>query len=232
MKYETRSKVYKLVCSDGHYYYGSTITSLQHRLSHHKSSSETMTSKLYGHIRAIGWNNVEIELVEAPVCKNRTELRMAENVHILRSKDDPLCLNTLNSYTSEEDKRQMEKERQTRNKDHRKEVVKQYYDAHKDEINKRSKQYYEEHKADLQTKQKEYLEQNKETINAQRKQYYEANKERLCQEKREKRNQDKETAIQKGRDYREKNRERINELKRIAYHKSKPASTDTPNLKE
>jgi len=215
------SKIYKLVCDDGYYYYGSTIQTLDERLWHHRGSSKTMTSKLYSHMREIGLEKVRIELVETVVCRNRKELRTVENKYILADINDTMCLNTLRSYTSETEKRAMEKERQTRNKDHRAEVVHSYYETHKDEINDRHKSYYSENKDVIGGKQKEYNEKHKDDIKSQRKQYYDENKERLCREKREKREENKEETKQKQSEYREKNRERINQLKRDAYSNKK-----------
>ena len=63
MGYNT-GKIYKLLCDDDHYYYGSTITTLINRFYNHKSSSKLMTSKLYKHINNIGWDKVKILLVE------------------------------------------------------------------------------------------------------------------------------------------------------------------------
>lgn len=220
MGYEN-SKIYKLVCDDGHYYYGSTMQTMKDRLQNHKGSSKTMTSRLYTHIQEIGWDKVRIECVEEVSCKNRKELRIIENKYITEHRNDKLCLNTLRSYTPEDEKKVMEKERQTRNKEHRKEVVHRYYEDHKDEILERGKQYYEENKQHLQTKHKEYLEKNKEQVNLQRKKFYEENKERLCREKREKRQQNAEESRQRMKEYREQNRERINQQKRESYMRNK-----------
>lgn len=215
------STIYKLICEDGHYYYGSTIVSLRMRLHGHKESSKTMTSRVYKHIVEIGWDKVKIECIERVSCKDRKELREVENKYILENRNDPLCLNTLRAYTSEGEKRNMEKERQTRNKSHRAEVVHKYYAEHKEEIRERGKQYYDENKEHLQIQNKQYQEQNKEQIQLQRKKYYDENKERLCREKREKREKNKEDAKQKQKEYRDKNREKINQRKRELYHSKK-----------
>lgn len=231
MGYED-AKIYKLTCEDGCYYYGSTIVSLKARLWHHKESSKTMTSKVYSHIRTLGWDKVTIELVQAVSCANRKELRIIENTYIQSKKDDPKCLNTLRAYTSDDEKARMEKERQTRNADHRKEVVHTYYENHKDTINERHRQYYQDHKETLSAKSKAYNEAHKDKITEQRKQYYKEHKDRLCREKREMRAENPDHYRQKAKEYREKNRERIREAKRRAYHAKKvvvpTATTDTP----
>jgi hypothetical protein len=213
------AKIYKLICNDGHYYYGSTITELRRRLWNHKKSSETMTSKVYNHINSIGWNNVKIELVELYSCNNREELRIKENLFILESKDDKLCLNTLNAHTPIEEKKRMEKERQTKNKIHRSEVVHAYYEKNKDTIRKNAKNNYILNKNEHQKKCKQYNETNKDSIAKQRKQYYNENKDKLCEEKKKIRKT--EEYKQYMRDYRNKNKERINQLKRDKYVKNK-----------
>ena len=224
MGYET-SKIYKLVCADGHYYYGSTIQTLNERLQHHKGSSNTQTSKIYTHIREIGWDKVHIELVQSVSCENRKQLRVIENTYIVSNIKDQLCLNTLRSHTTDDEKRSMEKQRHDRTKDHRKVVVHKYYEEHKNEINERHKTYYVENKDSLTVKHREYIEKNKNDIQAQRKRYYDENKERLCKEKREKIEQNKEEYKQKREEYREKNRGRINKLKRENYQKKKEITT-------
>ena len=220
MGYET-SKIYRLLCDDGCYYYGSTITSLKERLWHHKESAKTMQSRVYTHIRTIGLDKVTIELVEALVCKDRKELRMRENIYIQSNKDDPKCLNTLRAYTSEEEKATMEKTRQQATTEHRKEVVRAYYEAHKDEIRERQHQYYNDNKETLNQKSREYNEANALAIKGQRKNYYDENRERLSKEKRDRRAQNPEFYKQKAKEYREANRERILAHKRAAYAASR-----------
>jgi len=229
MGYEN-SKIYRILCKDGCYYYGSTITSLKERLWHHKESAKTMTSKIYTHIRSIGWENVTIELIETPVCKDRKELRIRENFYIESSKNDPNCLNTLRAYTSEEEKSVMEKTRQQKNAEHRKQVVHQYYETHKDKICERHQQYYEENKAKFKERCQEYNAIHKTEIQEQRKKFYDENKERLCREKREKRAQNPELYRQKSREYREKNAERIRESKRKYRLAKKTAEGDNSPL--
>lgn len=208
MGYED-AKVYRLTCSDGCYYYGSTIQSLKERLWHHKESSKTMTSKVYSHIRTLGWDKVTIDLVQSVSCANRKELRVIENAYIQSKKDDPNCLNTLRAYTSDEEKVRMERERQTKNATHRKEVVHAYHESNKDTINERHKTYYQEHKNEFAERSRAYNQSHRAEIAEQRKRYYEENKERLCREKREKRAQNPDYYRQKDKEYRERERKPV-----------------------
>jgi hypothetical protein len=218
MGYEC-GKIYRLICDDGHYYYGSTIQDLNKRLWHHHSSSKTMKSKVYSYINTVGWNRVKIELIEKFPCQNRRELRIKENEYIQKDKNNDLCLNTLNAYTGEDEKKIMEKERKIRNKDYRLKTLNDYYEKNKEEINKKRRDFYQENKEIIKLKNKEYQKKNRDNIKNQRKLYYEENKEKICKEKKEHREANREETIRKRKEYREKNKERINEQKRIAYSK-------------
>jgi hypothetical protein len=200
------AKIYRLTCSDGCYYYGSTIQSLKERLWHHKESSRTMTSKLYSHIRTIGWDAVTIDLVQSLSCTNRKELRIIENTYIQSRKDDPNCLNTLRAYTSDEEKAKLERDRHSATADHRKEVVHAYYESHRDTIAERHAQYYHDHKEELRAKSTAYNASHRAEIKEQRKRHYEEHKERLCREKREKRAQNPEHFKQIAKKHRERMR--------------------------
>lgn len=208
------SKIYKLVCDDGHYYYGSTIAQLKSRLCGHKDSAKTMTSRLYNHINSIGWDKVKIELVEEFACANRTEIRMKEDEYISKSKEDPLCLNTLPAYASDDQKQQRTAMYYETNKETILERNRQYVQTNKEAVAEKHKEYYEKNKEELQIKHNEYMIKNAEAIKKQRKEFYEMNKERLCAEKRAKRAQDPEGHRNKMKEYCDKNRERINIQKR------------------
>ena len=212
-----QSKIYKLLCDDGHYYYGSTIAKLKSRLHGHKDSSKTMTSRLYSHINSIGWDKVRIELVETFSCANRTEIRMKENEYILAAKSDPLCLNTLVAYASDAEKQERAVTYYQTNKEAILERNRNYVVTHKEVVAEKHKEYYEKNKEALQVKHNEYIANNADAVKAQRKEFYEKNKERLCAEKRAKRLANPEETRKKMREYRDKNRERINMQKRKDY---------------
>jgi hypothetical protein len=91
-KYDS-SKIYKLVCNDGYYYIGSTIQELNNRLNNHKKLSKTGVNKAYNYINSIGWDNVEIELIEKYKCNSKQELNNREEYYLNNSKEDDLCLN-------------------------------------------------------------------------------------------------------------------------------------------
>jgi hypothetical protein len=215
-------KIYKLHCSNGYYYYGSTITSLAKRLYSHKQSSKKMTSKVYNEINKNGWDNVTIELIELCPCNNRIELRKRENFFIEKYKNDEHCLNTLNSYTSIETKNKQIKDRHLKNKEHRAEVTHNYYINNTDSIAEYNSKYYIDNKEKINKRHKHYLSLNEGNIKNQRKQFYDDNKERLCKEKRDKLlEQDPEEVRRRRKEYRDKNKDQINRLKRESYIKRK-----------
>ena len=72
--YETRystGKIYKLVNNvDDHIYIGSTCTSLSKRKHQHKlSSNQFPERKVYKHLSGLGWENIEIVLIEEYLVK-------------------------------------------------------------------------------------------------------------------------------------------------------------------
>ena len=67
-------KIYQLVCNEtGEVYIGSTINSLEYRLSKHEMSTNTCYSK-----QIIDRNNYYIELLETYPCNNEFELNLKE----------------------------------------------------------------------------------------------------------------------------------------------------------
>jgi group I intron endonuclease len=74
-------KIYKVFCKCGceKFYIGSTIHSLKRRMSGHRSQSRLgQKSPLQTHIREVGEDNFDIELVENYPCKNKQELNKKE----------------------------------------------------------------------------------------------------------------------------------------------------------
>lgn len=72
-------KIYKLVNNcDGKIYVGSTCSTLSKRKGDHKSRSKKSNYKVYQHLNKIGWDNVEIILIEKYECKCKDELHARE----------------------------------------------------------------------------------------------------------------------------------------------------------
>lgn len=81
-------KIYKLINKlDNEMYVGSTCLELKNRLCCHKCFAKTHQSQLvYKHLNAIGWQNVDIVLIEEYPCFNKTELEIREKYWIFQLK--------------------------------------------------------------------------------------------------------------------------------------------------
>lgn len=123
-----KGKIYKLYCDDGHYYYGSTLDKyLCKRLAGHRCQCDdprNISTKLYIHIRQIGWDRVKIVLVEEFEYTTREDMRKRENEYIVKSLSDELCLNHNRSFTTPEEKLQLSKEYKQKVREVNKEIVK------------------------------------------------------------------------------------------------------------
>lgn len=101
------AKIYKLLCDDGHYYYGSSCNELRVRFQQHKEDSKKNPyQKVYSHINELGWDKVSIVLVEEYPCETKSQLRQREDWYIRPSITDALCLNQRKSHWNEEDERE------------------------------------------------------------------------------------------------------------------------------
>ena len=78
-------KVYKLVNNvDDEIYVGSTCSELRKRKNDHKSKSlgKRKNQSNYQHLNQVGWDNIEIILIEAVNCNNKDELHRRERYWI------------------------------------------------------------------------------------------------------------------------------------------------------
>ena len=190
MGYEN-AKIYRLDCGDGHYYYGSTINELRVRLYQHKKASACQPYRVYQHINTIGWENVKIVLVEEYPCDNRKELNKKETKYISAHKSDPLCLNTILSVISEEQRKEHKRKHYEKNKEALAEYHKQKRTGNPD-VAEYQRQYREEHKEELKEKKKQYYLRHKEEDNARCLNRYYRNREAILLKKKEKYHEKKE----------------------------------------
>lgn len=177
MGYES-GKIYKLQCSDGKYYFGSTIRSLAARLSSHKSvSKNTQTNNTYNHINAIGWDNVMISLIELFPCETKQQLLEREVWFINEHKDDILCLNTRNPIADNTPEA----------KQKHKDKCKEYYVQHRDEVLQNRREYQIENREKRTEYNSDYRKQHSEKLKEYNKQYAIDNRERRNRLARERR---------------------------------------------
>jgi hypothetical protein len=184
MGYE-KGKIYKLQCADGHYYYGSTINELRVRLQGHKYASRKHPYRVYQHINAVGWNTVTIELIESYPCENRRELNRKESEYIASHKTDPLCLNHIFSFITEEQKKDHKRQYTERNK----EALAEYHRKTRignPAVVEYQRQYRETHKEDLKEKKRQYHALNKEQAHARARAWYLQNREQILAAKKAK----------------------------------------------
>lgn len=217
-KYQT-GKIYSLICDDGHYYIGSTISDLECRLSNHKYlSKKNKNRNVYKHINNIGWENVIIELVENYPCNTKTELNNREDYYIKEAKDnnDEFCLNINRALVLQEEKKENMKIYYENNKNIILERSQKYRNEHREEI----KEYFKQHNIKRADKKIEYMKnyaiENKDKVIESRKKYYENNKDKV---------------IKKNKEYVEKNREIVKERKKIWAEKNKEQIREKSKIK-
>ena len=132
MDYST-SKIYRLQCSSGSFYIGSTRNVLSKRLCEHKQKSITYPERrVYKHILENGgWANCKIVLIEAFPCANRQELVKKEDEYIRNQKETPECLNIFYAFETPAQKKERRKVYKLENIDiiHAKDKI--YRDTHK-----------------------------------------------------------------------------------------------------
>ena len=202
-------KVYKLTNEiDDKVYVGSTCQSLSRRLRGHKyDAKRSPNSPVYVHINKIGWDKVEIVLIENYPCNSEKELKFREKFYqeLLKSE-----LNTLSPILSEDERKQKDADRcriyRQNNVEKLKEMNKKKYERNKGKILEEMKKYYQDNAEKIKQKNITYYHDNKEKSNERCKKYRLDNKESL------------KAASKK---YRLDNREKLIQLERIKYQNNK-----------
>jgi hypothetical protein len=179
-----KSKIYKLECEDGCYYYGATSGSLEMRLCGHKMASTKQPYRVYKHINGIGWDKVKITLVEEYPCDSKKELNKRESEFIYEARKDEKCLNTILSFATEEqrqEKRDKYFETYVRRVTDKRIKYKhdygiKYREQKGDELKQKKSEYYYTNKEDRDKKNMENYYKNKEEILRKKKEKYHAKK--------------------------------------------------------
>ena len=164
----SRGKIYKLVNNvDDKIYVGATCGTLRLRKSRHKSKSKFCPDRtVYKHFNEIGWENVNIILIEEIKCESKMELSRRERHWIDELKPDlnlVVPLRTMEEYYID-------------NKEIIVERSKNRYLNNKESILTKKKQYRQDNKESISIKAKEYRQDNKESISIKAKEYYQNNK--------------------------------------------------------
>ena len=160
-------KIYKLVNNvDDEIYVGSTCNPLYKRKGSHKSSAKIHPNiKVYNHLNEVGWENVEIVLIENFSCDLKDELHRRERYWIDTLK--PSLNKVIPTRTNQEYKQIPEVKNNNR-------IWMNENYTHKPENKQRKKNY-----------DAEYNKANKEVISQKKKEYRKANKELISQKKKE-----------------------------------------------
>ena len=183
----SRGKIYKLVNDiDDEIYVGSTCSPLYVRLAGHKMTSYcTPKRQVYAHVLKIGWENVDIVLIEEFPCDSKMQLHKRER------------------YWIEELKPSLNKSIPTR-------TAAEYRKEHKEERRAGKKKYRENNREKVLADKKKYRENNREKVLADKKKYRENNREMILEKKRQYRDENKEAInAQKRQKYADKKNERI-----------------------
>jgi hypothetical protein len=137
-------KIYRLVNSvDSEEYVGSTCGTLVKRLYRHKTKSKELpNNRFYNHCGKVGWDKVQIVLVEEYACLNRVELEQRERYWIEELRP------TLNCRIPT----QTRKEYYVNNRD----KFIEYNRIHREEKKEYNKKYYEENKEEERQRKREY----------------------------------------------------------------------------
>jgi len=131
--------IYKFCCKDTtikDIYVGSTCNFTRRKFQH-KSACNTETSKrhhlkVYSFIRENGgWTNWDMIMIEQFSCENKREKEQRERYWIDELKPS---LNSVNPFTTKEEKKTQMKEYYENNKDTLKQYSKDYYEKNRDSI--------------------------------------------------------------------------------------------------
>lgn len=231
----SNGKIYYILCNDNYYYIGSTINNINKRLSYHKQCSNRFPNRrIYKHIHSIGWDNVNIEVLEEYPCNNIKELHERENYHIKQYLDDEYCLNIKKAVLTKEELLQYAKEYRDNHKeqiseykinynilnsDKKAEYNKKYVEENKEIVEEKRKKYYEENKEVITEKNKKYTEKNKDLVAQRKKLWVEKNKDLIKEKSKIKRQENKEKIQEKGKQYYEENKEKM--LKKFKEYREK-----------
>ena len=194
----SRGKVYKLVNNvDNEIYVGSTIQSLTQRKAGHKRKAvDVPYRRVYQHLNTIGWDNVEIVLIENYPCQSKEELNARERYWIEELKPS---LNKLIPTRTAQEYRQD-------NTDKIKEKMREYLQKNADNIREQKREYHQKNADLIKEKQREYRQNNSDKIKEYQREYRQNNADQIKEKRRE---------------YLQKNADQIKEQKRQYYLRKK-----------
>jgi len=159
-KYD-EGKIYKITCNNTNkFYIGSTIQTLQQRLTEHKKKYNLYLKKKYTYnssFEIIKNNNYKIELIEFYKCNNKKELQLKEGEYIRNYFFD---VNNVNIQVEG----RTHKEWRQDNKEKLNEYMKNYKEENKDNYKKYNQTYKNKNKEQIKEANKKYREDNKDKL--------------------------------------------------------------------
>lgn len=168
-------KIYRLVNSvDNEEYVGSTCGKLSKRLFVHKChAKEKIGRRVYKHLNEIGWENVEIVLVEEYPCENKMELERRERYWIEELKPSlNMCIPTRSKKEWEAENADRLKEYQAQwrmeNAEHLKKEKQRWATENRDKTNEYKEKWAANNVDKVREKNARWYAENKEAINARK----------------------------------------------------------------
>tara|TARA_R110000851_G_C12898354_1_gene547889 strand:- start:42 stop:689 length:648 start_codon:yes stop_codon:yes gene_type:complete len=201
---------YKLHCNTCDDIYIGCTSNFNNRKCEHKGSVNNPNRKNYNTKKAQfirdngGWDNWKMSPLEIKKDLRKREAECYETE--LLEKYKPSLNSMLNSFVTDEQK---------------KERIKEYNKTRPKRDPEKTKEYYQDNKEKIKEWKAKYDEENKELIHQKKKEYYEKNKEQINEKSKKYRENNKELIRQKSKKYYEENKERINAKRMENYYKSK-----------
>lgn len=182
-KYQ-KGKIYKLVNNvDDKIYVGSTASTLTKRKCGHKHKAKSeIDRRVYKHLNEIGWENVEIVLVENYPCNSKDELNARERKWIEELKAE---LNITMPTRTQQDIAKSKRKWQQNNKEKVAEKKRQWEQDNKEKIAARVKQYRQDNKEKIAEWTRQYQQDNKEKVAEKNRKYQQNNKAKIAEQRRQ-----------------------------------------------
>jgi hypothetical protein len=158
------AKIYRLVNKvDDEIYVGSTCSPLSKRLYEHKHMAKIKPNrKVYQHLNNIGWENVNVILIEEYPCENKMQLERKERQYIETLKA------SLNGYIPT--RRKQEWYIENAEKEHEKQA--KYRAENADKICEYQAKYHKENAEKISERKAKYRLEHRDAVNAKQRERY------------------------------------------------------------
>lgn len=173
----SNGKIYRLVNNvDDKEYIGSTIQTLTQRKSGHRVKAKKHADRrVYKHLNEIGFDNVEIILLENFPCSNKDELKRRERYFIETLKPD------LNMAIPNRTRQEWREDNPEKVRD----FAAKYREEYPEKVRDTTAKYREANREKLREKNAKYREANREKERERNAKYKEMNREKVLAQQRE-----------------------------------------------